>query len=416
MVALIALKAIITNFHQGAANSMFRSLLISLWCPIACVLFALTVSPTNAESDLETLEVLSEGLRAWSNASSFVASYEVKTERASTMEQAVAGNYDRRGGEPENPDLATQQGKICKLGSLVRYTEFFEGGPQEIGPPPGHIAKPGVRYFRNRAHDEVTDGRLQIRYTPAKDDGGGKLFIETRDDRLGASVFAGPSTKGSLSPFGLSGTMASEVLDKIRRDVEQGADLKIDRKRSDGYVEVTSTSEKAGSTKVTRAVIWTQPELPVLTEYEISSRRNGKTSTARYLMSEFVDCGPSKIARTVKRITSTGADRPLRVQVWHSPDLGDREPVKADFVVTVPKTVSLGGVKALPPSALSDGSFDITQFSEANLKGPGLADSTQAAPSSSLTGLRLMFLVINLVVACLLFAIVLFKRKRRASA
>jgi hypothetical protein len=75
------------------------------------------------------------------------------------------------------------------------------------------------------------------------------------------------------------------------------------------------------------------------------------------------------VARHVRVVFSSG-DGKVRVQEWRSPDLGNVQPTKNDFVVILTPRTSIYNLKDPPASDAQPRVIDVTRLADADLGMP----------------------------------------------
>jgi hypothetical protein len=111
----------------------------------------------------------------------------------------------------------------------------------------------------------------------------------------------------------------------------------------------------------------TAPGIAVLTEIvEIVTTPQGKTIETHVRRSDFRDCPGGPVARRVVSVLKAENDAVV-VREWVSPDLGDRPPAEADFVIRIGPRTSVGGYRNAPPRGSDDRRIDITAITKDDL-------------------------------------------------
>jgi hypothetical protein len=213
------------------------------------------------------------------------------------------------------------------------------------------------------SYDEVTNGRIQVRYHPGPS--GDNVIVELRrPDVIGAGQLSQsamnplyPYRNPRFDPFKLWDLGGASGQQPIKREVTAVGE---------GQTEVTLTQD--GAWKQSRRVRFrTAPGPAVLTEIvEVTPPPQGKTTETHIRLSDFRNCPGGPVARRVVSIHLRENGR-VAVREWVSTDLGDRPPADADFVIRIGPTTTVGGYRNAPPRGADDRRIDITVITKEDL-------------------------------------------------
>jgi len=211
------------------------------------------------------------------------------------------------------------------------------------------------------SYDEVTNGRIQVRYHPGAS--GNNASVERRQPTvIGAGQFSeiesnplSPYRNPRFDPFKLWNFAADQP--PAGREVAN-----VD----DSHRAVVLSQD--GVWKQSRRVLFqTKPAPAVITQIEeVTTPPNGKASETHIRLSDFRDCPGGRVARRVVNVRKDEGGRVI-VREWVSNDLGDVPPADTDFVIRIAPNTSVGGYRRTPPRGADDRRIDISTITEDDL-------------------------------------------------
>jgi len=358
----------------------------------------------------QAIEVIRAGIEQWETDVEFVGNFESSSGKSSSIEKATAGDYDLTDGKLNQ---SSASGKIAKLGTLLRAQLHYLDGPKKAESPFGLPMK-GAEYFRNIDFDEVTNGQLQIRYDPKEGDLGDDAVVALRREMLVKSLAAGLMSEGLRTPLTPTGLRLSELFDAIPHG-GSWANTKLTNIDQD-YVEIQLDTAERNAQINRRIRIWISASPPVITEIEDSTYFKKEPIDWELIkLSKFIECPGGKVAREIRRIHS-GGKPPYTTDLWYSTDLGQRIPSKNDFVIEIPATTIIGGLRNPPPPGKLR-SLDITSMQLSDLLGSkDLPASTSGAASASSNAFRLLLLIGNAVLVLFIACWIIYRRYRAGAS
>lgn len=327
--------------------------------------FLLAVSasavPAPNPSTEATIAALVKGLEQWRNDVRFRSTYRFRQGYAKAVEAGLRDGVDPSIKEPAG-GVFEATGVFHKKDNLMRFSLDYGQPPVPVQPPPGGPAPPpGGRAVRNVSYDEVTNGRIQVRYHPGAS-GDNVIVGRRRPEVIGAGQLSQtesnplyPYQNPRFDPFTLWDLGAGQL--PAGREV-----VTVD----DSHRAVVLSQD--GAWKQSRRVLFqTKPAPAVITQIvEVTTRPNGKASETHIRLSDFRDCPGGRVAR---RVVTVGTNEGGRVVVreWVSNDLGDVPPTNTDFVIRIAENTSVGGYRQAPPRGANDRRIDISTITEDDL-------------------------------------------------
>jgi hypothetical protein len=304
-----------------------------------------------------TIAALGAGLEQWRKTVQFRSTFRLREGTAKSVEAGL-----RDGVDPSLPrGVVEATGVFHRQGELMRFTLDYGRPPVPVPPALGlPPPPPGGGSFQNVSYDEVTNGRIQVRYHPGPS--GDNVSVEPRrPDVIGAGQFA-QSEINPLYPYRNPRFDPFKPWDLGRQQPSKRDVTAVD----DGQTEVKLTTD--GEWKQTRRMRFrTAPGIAVLTEIvEIVTTPQGKNIETHVRRSDFRDCPGGPVARRVVSVLKAENDAVV-VREWVSPDLGDRPPAEADFVIRIGPRTSVGGYRNAPPRGSDDRRIDITAITKDDL-------------------------------------------------
>jgi hypothetical protein len=322
------------------------------------------------------LKTLNAGIEQWRKDVSFRSSYRMRSGFSKSIEAGLQDGVDVTISGSPGEDCESF-GQFHKMGKLQRYSQIFPGGKISVSDPsnkptgrgehPGKEPKAIVHAYVNCSKDEVFNDRFLIRYYPG--DAGDCAAVDPFDNSW-AKLGGLPShSMNPLNPFGNPRELRYLEL----HDFESPKDPKsfsvelhpLDKDHLDVILR------REGTWKQYRKIgVWTGATPPVVTAIdEVQTDPKGKVFESHHRFSDFKRCPGGMVARHVRAVFS-GGDGKVRVQEWRSPDLGNVQPTKNDFVVILTPRTSISNLKDPPTSDAQPRALDVTRLTDADLGMP----------------------------------------------
>lgn len=270
----------------------------------------------------------------------------------------------------------------------------------------------GANQVQNVSLDQSSDGRVYVHYNPLRDHIGDTADVLKQEADNPNTILASKLMVAHISPLRpLSHTNADPFLQMALSDV---VNIAPDR------IEVTASVRRNGGDQDLRVRFWTEPSPPVIESivYGITFP-DGRRSETRAVLSRFTECPGGMVARRVVYARCNAAGATATVREWVSDDLGDVPPVDADFVISVPTTTTIYGLRGdFAPGKIRN--LDPSKIRLTDVEDPtdesGIAEAPADSPRSGGSGvgwLRSIFLLGN--AAAFLAAVAFWIRRRQAS-
>lgn len=300
-------------------------------------------SPGGSDSSAR-VDLLLTGYQEWRSSIRFASTYEYYQFDADSWAFA---------GEPPNSPFAS--GEMHKDGALVRYSRILSSSPELVGIKKANgetvpdsnmenVKKGDQLLVRGRSWDSVYDDRMCLRY----DIGWDRVFdtaVYTRRDEIVPKDGYPPCCEadrqmGPLNPFlgcfpGLPGQLPFLSSYTI---VEESSDT----------IKLRATTGDGPNRVVLEVDMRTDLALPTIIRVRREHYEAGaSTGGIEGRMSDWVVCDGLHVPRLVQS-TLFGPGISTLVRYWRSNDLGDRDPVPEDFIIEIPTTTSIVGLRDAP--------------------------------------------------------------------
>jgi hypothetical protein len=327
-------------------------------CQFATAQVERKLSPEERAGQSTTLRALKAAFSNWLENVEFRSTFRYREGYAKSIADAVQSGIDPSLKGPAE-EVFEATGAFNKLGKLQRFSVDFGRTPIKVSNPviPGGVPVANtLKVVTNLSFDEITDGRFQLRYEPGES--GNVATILRRQGDLGSGVHsslfinplrASPNPKyDPFVPWKLDGGLDP------RSPVEQQV---FERDRD--HVDIVLRQD--GKWQQNRRVrFWMSVSPPVITEVDESIRGPaGHTQERQVRFRDFQKCPGGMVARNVIYGFRIGAGQ-VRVKEWLSADLGLSAPEPSDFVLHLPVSVSINGLKKRP----LDRRIDLLRLSE----------------------------------------------------
>lgn len=295
------------------------------------------------------IDALQAGIQQWKQDVSIRSTYTYRMGVASLPVDLDTGNIT-----PVQVSRVAR-GVLYKLGRKERISITYDGGLQ-VQPANGNDGfVQGAFNGMNSPREIVSDGEIQIEYHPLSlVDVDGKTI--PFDDKASISRLDGKDPASALRGHGIPLLVTPLLLTKLyartldRLDFADVSQTEMARSQvirlEDDEVEVVVEGQTSHGEQSARLVFWMTPSPPVIKSFV---RKIGD-SEERCVFADFRECPggffPRQMTLTVHSPNSSG---PVMFKEWTSTDLGDQEPTPSDFVLTLPATTRIRGLRVLPP-------------------------------------------------------------------
>lgn len=369
------------------------------------LLIAMALAVVEGDDARNLAAALRAGIEQWESDVSFAATFETRSVTRPTVDEALHAPFD----QDEETAARPSRGRLAKMGSFIRFERHYEGGPIEV--PHASIGV-GQKAYRYMASAEITDGRIEVRYTESRDRAYPKeVFVDLRSEKLHDTLLSGVQMQGVVSPITPVGERASRLLDC---QPPKGPHWEVSSTERVGTDRVILLMNSVGEPRIMRRLtIRTDVSPPVVVRIE-DDRRTGDTEIPMYIveLSDFVQCEGGIVARRAVTIRMS-PDGTCSADLWRSSDLGDRPPTQNDFVLPITKQTKFYGLKDTA-AVYQAGQLDLNTILIADLSSdpspPPVATSEQGRASASY---RLLAIWLNAAIVAILLCVVLFRYARR---
>lgn len=328
-----------------------------------CVVGGVNAEATRVpEDEAQTLiETLSVGLQQWEREVSVHSTYTFRIGTATAPVDLTTGEFEAQRVSK------VARGVLHKLGSKERISIQYEGGVQMSHANAENGPQSGSRLATNTPRDVVRDGTSQVSYIPlahAELDGkqrlyGGAVDVKSLQDVDPGNSFQSGGILLLVTPLHLTKLLGQtlERLDVVS-GVTQVGSLRRQAFRLPGdEVEVLLEGTTSRGQQTSRLIFWMQPFPPVLK----SVVRRMSDVEERFVFADFRECPggyfPRRAVMTIQHLSDR--ERPIMFKEWVSTDLGEQQPTSDDFVLSLPASTRIRGLKVLPPIKVDVRKLDI---------------------------------------------------------
>jgi hypothetical protein len=395
-------------------------------------------------SALVRAELSPEELRAarkqWSELLTFKCTFVFREGTAKSFD----GSLDR---DPISTVNEVGYGIFYKRGNVLRQAIEFEGGPIliETQRKNGQL-QPGAKIDATTtkvSSNSIANGRVGVRNAAKEEVRSVKLFL-TYDKKWEnffdvatfmnrVDLIAKPGSEGCtpgerrmspLNPIAGCFPRLPGELSIARGPVEYQVEYEPD---GTAVLRGESKATVDGKTLVeTYRAEWIfDYEFPMIRRVVFESTIGGKTTSAEGVLLDVRDLGTASMAaRVITVIRQTSA--PILVREWVSEDLGREQPTDDDFILEVPETTSVIGIKDAPPPGtkrkLDLSKIPVESVMLANRgaqpdfvkKAPNVESDAQPVDDGSASNIsRNVVIGLNVVVAAIC-GYVFFRRRRQS--
>ncbi len=362
-------------------------------------------------NEADTLcDVLDAGVEKWRIGLEFQCHFTFRKGVAYSQQEGLNGKFGLAVGKPKDEDKMV--GTFAKLGEKVRL--FVDYGR----PPRDATGKGTSKSVTDVTCDMVTMNGLYLNYWPRYEKFGGTAEIAKNPkpgpsfDQNGLFTIETPFSFGGgiggspLTAFGPSSCGPGTLERSIVKPDSEHITVVLTLKRSDGGIQTR---------KVT---CWTAVSPAVIQRIEDLSDNGKRHIEGVSIASQFVQCGKGMMARDLLSVTgpltAIGASTPTWVvHHWTSEDLGQRSPTDDDFIVTIPPSVTVVGLKKPLPTG-TERKLNLANYTVSDLGGPlpGELADRQGVGGRTTSG-RVVLVACSVILVLLLF---LFMWRRRTFA
>lgn len=317
----------------------------------------LLAMPDDGKSPEKVVAGLKAGLMKEGKDLAFRSTFRTRDGFAKTVEAGLRDGIDPSIAEPREVI-----GVFHRKGALMRFSLDYGRAPIPTRFPAGLPAQPGVQSVRDVSYDEVTDGKIQVRYHPGAS--GDNVSVELRQkDLIGAGQLSN-SEMTPLRPYRNWRFDPFKLWDLGKGPPAAKTEVAV---LGDNQTEVTLTSD--GDYKQWRRIRFRTAPAPIIMIQmdQIVTHPDGTGQEIRIRLSDFQDCPGGPVARRVVSVfKQKDADR-VSVREWISTDLGVKLPTDADFIVSIAPTTTIGGLRNAPQRGIAGRQIDITLIDESDL-------------------------------------------------
>ncbi len=303
------------------------------------------------ESKWEQFEFLLEALRTWHREAAFVCHFEERKGRPTDRAALEAGQFD---GLPRRA-----WGIVAKSPGLEDASMRYERLHDRANVPAGTTTVGGrtVAVFRNANVAHLVGREVGIRYDPHSN----HVSIEAIDRPQDASRREGFrfwSQQHCLNPVALRGGLlkalerayaaarAGELPDRrVTFDVVQPDAKHLDLLLHKQHLPV---GDPVDQVSVSRYRFFVKAAVPYLVQIDSARYDNGVLDGRSVkMLRDFAACPAVMLPRTILGFGSELIDGKWveTCTVWHSDDLGERQPTEDDFVLNIPARATYLGFK-----------------------------------------------------------------------
>lgn len=326
-----------------------------------------------AADDVEaTVAALEAAVEEWRQSLEFFCHYTYRQGVAASKTDALEGRFGSRVGRPRDEDTAT--GVFCKRGSQVRCSVDFGQRPKRVP-----SKRPKDVLVTTVSCDEVSSGELCLSYWLPHGVVGSASIFRRPDAEMGR-LSSGGAMGQVLTSFEFGGGVEGKPLGgfSARPGSQETLRRRIVKLPADRVRVVLERQSARGFRHLRQVTFWTGPRLPVIEKVEelIEDPPLGVRREHVGQASDFVPCGGGLLARRVREASGPVVPQGEKTAVWVArewvaEDLGQRAPRDEDFVVRVPATVPIAGLKNPPPPG-TERAIDLTRYTLADLQPPGV--------------------------------------------
>jgi hypothetical protein len=293
---------------------------------VICAFMIAASGGTSAEG-----EALRAAYLEWQANVAFKGTFQLRAGISRSRDDAVQLKFDPQLNSPSS-NTFEGNGEIAKLGSSIRYRIDY-----------GPIVRLDKMKTFGLPFDESTNGEVVVSYSILRDNIGNVATVMRHPASLGRSA-AGPQTATELSPLNLL-----KSNDGLFSNMKLVTVTPID----DGHVVVDlERADVAGVEYLRQITFATAYELPVVEKVADKYRYKGKSGQAECLASDFQNCPGGMVPRRLLFFLRPLGAQNFLVRHWTSTNLGDETPTEDDFVITVPATTSVIGLKQPLPQTI----------------------------------------------------------------
>ena len=382
---------------------------------LTCVSAGICAQSRDSDATADAIDVLDAAIEEWRFGVEFRSHFTYRQAVVASKSDGLTGRFGT-----EIPDSATDKatGVFHKRGETMRFSLDY-AKPPDAATPQGDVVT-------NYSFDGVTSGQLWLEYLPSYGEYGNTVRLSAKPESQSATLVGGPSGNAVLNPFAFGGGVHGSPLRQfaVQTAGQDPVDTSVVKTDADHLSVVMTRAKEGGSTETMRVTFWTAPSPAVIERIETVSDnpepRQRVESVAE--ASEFVQCGAGMMARRVRSVA--GPLVPLDstravwvVHEWVSEDLGNRPPTDDDFLVSIPPSVHVVGLREPPPPGAVR-TLDLTEINPDDLATDFLKPVTEqpAGETTRRPGGLFSVLITTILLLALLFCVLMRHRSRRLAS
>ncbi len=305
------------------------------------------------------VDVLEAGVDEWRHALEFRSHFVFRQGTVESRQAAIDGRFGAVAGQPDKEDRVT--GIFHKSGSLMRLSANYGRAP--VLTPDGRDT-----LMTNYSFDAVSSDELYLRYLPKYGKTGNSAEFSERTNADARLVTIGAEMDAVLNPFSFGGGVDGKPLSKFdKRGHEQSIEWTVDKEDAD-HLTVVIVAHDGDATRTHRVRFWTSPSPPVIDRIDAlsTSRSRGSRTESFVVASDFRRCRGAMLAATLRSVSGPlvprGGTKPKWiVKEWSSADLGKELPTPDDFVIEIPSSTIVRGLRKNARTGAEQG-IDITKY------------------------------------------------------
>lgn len=345
---------------------MYRNMAVCMRSMVLIV--ASLIAATNVlANEADTLcDVLDAAVEQWRTGLEFQCRFTFKKGVAHDKQKALDGKFGLAVGKPKDEDKLV--GTFAKSGEKVRL--FVDYGR----PPRDATGKGTTKAVTDVTCDMVTMNGLYLNYWPRYEKFGDTAVI-AKNPKPGPG-FDQAGLFSIETPFSFGGGIVGSPLKSFGPNSCGPGILErsVVRPDSEHVTIVTTLKRSDGGTQTRKVTFWTAVSPSVIEKIEDVSDSGKRHVESISIASQFVQCGKGMMARDLRSVTgplmAIGESTPTWIaHHWNSEDLGQRSPTDDDFVVTIPPSVTVVGLKKPLPKG-TERKLNLAHYTVADLGDP----------------------------------------------
>ena len=320
------------------------------------------------DADNATISALDAGVEQWRSGLVFRSHFVYRQGSVGSKDAGLSGEFGSHLNDAKSEDRVT--GVFHKRGDDFRFSADF-------GRPPVDVSRGSPRRITtNVSFDDISVGRLYLDYRPSFDDTVDVVNIAPRPETGQAAHQAGPMGDSITNPFSFGGGVKGSPLANFaaRPGYEETVNRSVEKLDSDHLLVTMVRQGKGDHVNTVRMTFLTNVAPPVIERIDEDSKWPGGAVEHVVVATDFIKCGTGVIARRVNWVSWPLVPVGETVSVWVakewiSEDLGTMPPSDEDFVLTIPATTVVSGIKSPPPPG-TERRIDLSKLSVNDLNDP----------------------------------------------